>query len=256
MTTVTVQPTKPYPTVGDVLQLARVIVNDAFGPNGVDGDLLSSSQPYTPVLLKSAWEQLQDELADAGVDSLVKEIIIPNFPAVYTTDPAVTVYIDWDGSWDGQTIYPVGDGNPALPYDLVITKSVWERPHGSGTSFTEVVPWDGGLPGGFQSERLRWYEWRNDKLWFKGATQAIDLKVSYLAYLPDLEYDNNAYEVPIMRSLRAMSYIVASEYARPRGAAVADNLYAMAEAEIAKIANRTARRKAVITYRRKPFGCN
>lgn len=249
----------PYATVGEVLQLARVIVNDAFGPNGLAGDLLSNTQPYTPILLQSAWEQLQDELADAGVESLVKETILTAVPAVTAIDPSVTTYITWDGYFDGTTLQPIGVGIPVLPFDMIqpAARGVWERVTGSGSSFSEVTPWDSGLPEGYHSDKLRWYEWRDDKLFFKGATQILDLKLRYLAYRPELAasgtIDDNEL-VPIMRSKRAMAYLVASEFARPRGAAVADNLYAMAESEVEKLTRRTAHWKAAVSYRRKAFG--
>ena len=259
MPIVTPVPGDPYATVGEVLQLARVIVNDAFGPNGLDGDLLSNTQPYTPILLQSAWEQLQDELADAGVESLVKETIITAVPAVTMIDPSVTTYITWDGYFDGTVLQPIDVGIPVLPFDMIqpAAKGCWERVTGSGSAFTEVIPWDGGLPEGYQSDKLRWYEWRDDKLFFKGATQVLDLKLRYLAYRPELAADgtiSNDELVPIMRSKRAMAYLIGSEFARPRGAQVADNLYAMAEAEIAKLTRRTAHRKAAISYRRRAFG--
>ncbi len=254
-------PNQPYPTIGDVLHLARVIVNDAFGPNGVSGDLLSSSNATTVVLLNSAWGQLQDELADAAVETFTKEIILSPLPAVTTSDPSVSVYIAWDGYFDGAIWHNSGVGLPSLPYDMIqpAAQGVWERAYGSGAPYTIVTPNDAGLPEGYQTGKLRWYEWRDDKLFFKGATVSIELKLRYLAYRPDLGADNvlpinEAVLVPVMRSKRAMAYLVASEFARLRGSEVADNLYAMAEAEIEKLTRRSSHRKASISYRRKAFG--
>lgn len=254
----TVQSDKPYGSVGDVLQLARVLINDAFGPNGVEGDLLAVDQPGTPILLESAWEELQSEAADAGIETLVRTIVIPAFPPVYLIDSSVEVFIDWTGSFDGFTKYDQKDDNPALPYNLIVPIKVWERQTGSGAEFIEIINSDGGFPEGQQTDRLRWYEWRGDKLWFKGATTQRDLKVRYIAYLPRLVEDGQPIDertlVPIMRAWRAMAYLIASEFARPRGSQQADNLYALATAEIEKLANRTARRKATVSYRRKAFG--
>jgi hypothetical protein len=253
----TTQSDTPYGTTGDVLQLARVLVNDAFGPNGIEGDILGNDQPGTPVLLESAWEELQSEAADAGIETLVKTIVIPAYPVVYLVDSAVETWIDWTGSFDGDTFYDVKDGNPALPYDLIVPVRLWERPTGSGSEFYPVENSDGGFPEGQQTDRLRYYEWRSDRINFKGATTQRDLKLRYIAYLPRLVQDNKIDErtqVPIMRSWRALAYLVAAEFARPRGSQQADSLYALGTAEIQKIANRTARRKATVSYRRKPFG--
>lgn len=248
---------KPYATVGEVLQLARVIVNDAFGPNGLDGDLLSNDQPTTKVLLNSAWDQVQEELVDSGVETFTKEIIFPSLPPVTQVDPSVSIYISWDGYFDGTNFIPNADGVPTMPFDMIQPLKAWERPTGSGSAFSEVVPTDGGLPEGWQTDKLRWFEWRDDRMNFKGATQAIDLKLRYAAYRQELwaggEPDDNEL-IPLMRSKRAMAYLIGSEFARPRGAQIADNLYAMAESEIAKIARRTAQRKSFISYRRQAFG--
>ncbi len=249
-------PTAPYGTTGDVLQLARVYVNDAWGPNGVAGDILSSANPATAVLLNSAWRELQEELADSGVETLCGEALIPAIPAVALTDPSVQVYLNWVGYWNG-----AGAINPTvvLPQDFIQPRGfMWERPTGSGQQFSKVEPVE-KLPEGYQASQLRWYEWRGDSLWFKGATQVVDLKIPYVSYLPDLASVGSmpipdTTQIPIMRASRALAYLIAAEYAAPRGSEQADSLHAKAMVEIAKITNRTARRKASITYRRRAFG--
>ena len=254
-------PPQPYPNLGDVLQLARVLVNDAFGPNGIEGDILASSQPQTIVYVNSAWEQFQDELIESGVETFTKEVYLPSLPAVTLLDPSAYVYITWDGYFDGTTFQPIGDQVPVLPFDFIqpASEGVWERVTGSAASFTQVIPWDAGLPQGYPLDKLRYYEWRDDKLYFKGATQATDLKLRYVAYRPEFATDNTGTVdetqlVPVMRSRRALAYFIASEYSRTRGADAADNLYAMGESEVAKIARRSSHRKAVVSYRRKSFG--
>jgi hypothetical protein len=248
-------PTAPYGTVGDVLQLARVYVNDAMGPNGIAGDILASPVPATAVLLNSAWRELQEELADSGVETLCGEALIPSIPSVALTDPSVQVYLNWVGYWNG-----AGAINTAfvLPQDFIQPRGfLWERASGSATQFSPVHPVD-KLPEGYQTDQLRWYEWRGDSLWFKGATRTIDLKVPYVSYLPDLAPAGSAIaestQVPIMRASRALAYLIAAEYAAPRGSEAADGLHAKGVVEIEKITNRTARRKASITYRRRAFG--
>ena len=254
MPVVTLNPYAPYPTVDEVLQLARVKVNDAFGPNGLAGDLLATSQPATPVIVKSAWRQLQASLADAGFDKLTKEIVIANFPKVYAQDPAARVWIDWTGCYDGNTFYSQSDGFAALPLDLLVPRFIRERQNGSGNEFTDVVPFDGFFPDGWQAEKLTWWEWEDDKLFFKGATVATDLKIKYGAWLPDIDTTQGNSQLPIMWCDEAMGCLIAEKYSRPRGSAQADSLLAQAQVEIDKMCNRTARRKAPITYRRRAFG--
>lgn len=241
--------TSPYQTIGDVMYMARVFVNDAFGPNGLQGDLLADANPATLILINSAWRSIQDSLADAGVEGLVRNVVLTGIPAAAVNDPSSETYLDWTQYYDGAVSHPEIN----LPYDLIVPTFLWERPSGSSQVFTPVISVDGGLPEGFQAVKFNWYEWRGDKCYFKGATQALDLKVRYLAYYPDLDGKTQT-QLPLMRIGRAMAYLIASEYARPRGAAAADNLYAMAEAEIKKTTSRTARRKASIQYRRQSYG--
>ena len=255
MPTSTVNPTAPYPTVGEVLSLARVKVNDAFGPNGVAGDLLATNQPATPVIFKSAWRQLQATLADNGFDKLTKEAVVLALPAIYQIDPAARVYLDWNGYFNGQSY--TQDGTICLPADLIVPRYVNERQNGSGNEFTEVTPWDGFVPEGYQSERLSWWLWEDDKLYFKGATVVTDLKLRYGSWLLDIDITGqnaNDQQVPIMWCDEALACLIAEKYSRPRGSVQADSLLAQADVEIQKMCNRTARRKAPITYRRRAFG--
>ena len=245
----------PYPTRGDILNLVRVICNDAATALGLSGDLLSDSQPYTDVYVQSAWHWLQDELADAGVERFSKEILITGLPAVTVVDPSIAVYMDWGGFYDGTTYNTQAAGAPVLPADLIVPSFVWERQSGANGIFTKVTMMDGGLPDGAPEEKLRYCEWRDDKLYFRGATGIVDIKLRYIELQPDI--DTNPYtQVPVMRSKRAMAYAIASEWARTLGSPLADNFYAMAQSEMGKITLRTSRRKQAVTYRRRPFGDN
>lgn len=252
--TVPMQNTNPYPTVGKVLHFARLFALDA--DRTMKGYLLSSTQPYMPTLLESAWERLQDDLIDAGVETLTKEAIIQAVPPVGSTDPSVNVYLTWDGFCDGVNAIVE---TPNLPDDLIIPSDLWERPSGSGGVFSPVTPADGGLPDAYSTMlSVGQWEWRDDKLFMNGANGPMDLKARYVAYLPPIALDgqpiNESAKVPIMRCAQAMGYLVASIFAQSRGGVGADKLEASAVREISRITNRTARRKAVVQYRRRSFG--
>jgi hypothetical protein len=238
---------KPYDTVGTVLQYARVFTGDAA--RGLDGDLLSSAQPYTVALLNSAWRRLQDDLIDGGVETLIKEAIISSIPPVFSTDPSVSTFLTWDGYCDGQQLFP----NPNLPNDMVIPSCLWERPSGSNGSFDELKACDGGLPTGYPGASIGYWEWRDDKIFMKGATQVTDLKMRYVTYYPDLDIADIT-QVPVMRSARALGYLIAAEFSAGRGAVAAPQMEANAQREISRMTNRTSRRKAIVQYRRQAFG--
>lgn len=250
--------TTPFDTVGNVLQLARVVVNDAFGPNGVAGDILTDINPGTLIYLNTAWRYLQDELANAEVEALVKEVLFEGLDPVTIIDPSTETYLAWDGYYYGTGV----DQNFLLPFDMIQPSYLWERPSGSGAQFCKMIPLDGGLPGDFPVNVLRFYEWRGNQLAFKGATVPVDVRLRYLAYFGDFvnvissnpPQVDETQQVPIMRCTRALALLIAADFARTRGSDQADTLSGLAESEIDKITNRTARRKAAITYRRKPFG--
>lgn len=238
----------PYPTVGAVLNYARTYANDAA--QGMGGDLLSSQQPYLLTLLNSAWERVQDDLIDAGVETLVKEIVIPSVPPVASSDPAINTYLAWNGFFDGQNM----NISPNAPADMVIPSDLWQRQSGSGQPFYPVTPSDGGLPNAWpQSSSVGRWEWRDDKIQMNGATGLMDLKLRYISYYADLDLTPTT-KVPIMRSAKALGYALAAEFADARGAAGAVGLEAKTVREISRITNRTARRKAVVQYRRAAFG--
>lgn len=245
---------KPYDTVGDVLKYARVYSLDAT--DSLEGDLLASDKPYLLILLNSAWRRLQNDLADSGVETLVKEIIIPAVPPVFKVDPAINVFLTWDGFAASDNAADLGSAQvqiPALPNDMVLPSCIAERPAGSGSAFTAMTAIDGGLPLVNQSTQQRYWEWRDDKIFMKGATVPVDLWLRYVSYYPDLDIVPET-QVPIMRAASALGYLMAAEYASSRGSVLADRLEANAKREIARMTNRTARRKAVVQYRRRAFG--
>lgn len=238
-------PLAPYDTVGYVLNLARVYLNDAT--NGISGDLLASDQPYAAVLLNSAFRKLQDRLMNAGVEVLVRDAIIPSVPVAATDDPSVETFLNWNGYWDGAALID----HPTLPFDMVIPLKVWERHAGTAEFFIPVDPRE-GVPETQQVDRFRFYEWKGDRICFRGATQVNDLKIRYLAYFAELDIAD-ATPIPILRSARAIAYLMSSEFTRARGGSTADNFHALAEEEINTMTLRTTRRKQELSYRRRRY---
>lgn len=234
----------PYDSVTTVLNLARTIVNDTAGPNGLAGDLLSDARPATTVYLNSAWQWLQDELLDHGVELFSREAVITGVPAVGSVDPSVETWMDWTQFSNGVTTFD----NPVLPQDMILPSQVWQRPTGNGP-FYRVSPFEGNQPSMRQGGVLSWWEWRGDKLYMSGSTQTLDLKVRYSSYYADLEIGTDNL-VPIVRCKRALAYRIAFEYTLSKGGTAIPMLEASADAEVLKITNRTAARKQQIVYRR------
>ena len=93
----------PYFTVDDVLNTARVRLNDAI--QQLSGDILKDTQPFTQTMVNSAWLRMQQFLANLGFARLIDEQIITGLPICASSDPASQCWIDWTGFWDGTQIW-------------------------------------------------------------------------------------------------------------------------------------------------------
>ena len=73
--------TSPYDTAEYVLNLTRSLGNDAI--QSLAGSLLSDAQPYTTVYLNSAYRYVQRKMANVGVQTFKKRIILTQCPIIY-----------------------------------------------------------------------------------------------------------------------------------------------------------------------------
>jgi hypothetical protein len=195
-----------FRTTADVLNTARAILNDMQIDSS--GDLLSNSQPYTPVLLNLAYENLQNMLADSGVESVdVDEWVILGVPASPSVDPATQVSLGYDGYFDG-----VNEINAAfsLPEDLLMPMELWERPSGMLTGYSPMTQ----RLGGMRRFGLRGYfgtwEKRLNRIWLPAANQAIDLLIRGTPGLQALTLpsgDQPPVQVPLARCGAALAYL-------------------------------------------------
>jgi hypothetical protein len=237
----------PYPTLDHVLRLARVYTNDAA--QTLDGNLLALTQPYTLEYVNSAWHKLQDELAEAGAPRLEREVILPQVPIASALDPAVQVSVSYTGSNDGALLW----SSPILPQDLMEPMRLHERQAGMIGNFIPMKPAADGLPRVVQGQRLRWWDWKDDSLYFTGATQLNDLLLRYYAYLPEIPNDPKA-QLGILRCQRAMGFYIAGEFAAARGSTAAADLMSKGDDAVQKMTIRIARVKQRLSRRRKPYG--
>jgi hypothetical protein len=85
----------------------------------------------------------------------------------------------------------------------------------NGYGFQLMVQATDGLPPFLDCNQ---YEWRDDGLYFYGATFAQDFKMSYSAYRPPLDINYPDRQVPMMMCEDCLGARVAFEYASARGA--------------------------------------
>lgn len=240
-------PSAPYDTADTVLNFARVSINDAI--EGLSGELLSNSQPYTFTLLNSAWRRLQSDLRELGHDDMYSEAVLLDITACQTTDPGIFCYIDWGGYFDGATY----QASPTLPGDLIVPVRLWERMNGSNDIFLDMAETADGLPGRSKGAWNMEWEWRGDALWFVGATQANDIRMRYEKFLPDIDAAGSAL-VPLMYCARTLALYVAAEFCASRGSGSAATFFQLGQEEARRMARRSVRRKQRGAHRRLPYG--
>lgn len=245
--------TSVYPSVEEVMSLARSIVNDAF--RGGAGRILTDQAPFTIPYINSALRTLQDKLANSGVSNFVKDnYLMLNVPPVPNPDPDIQVVIDWTGyrSTDGS----VSSDKIYLPGDMLVPLDLRERLAGSPMRFTRMVTPQSGICSRQQTGPLMNWEWRNDGIWMNGATTNRDLNLRYEARLPLIasNADFSSTKINIRDSADAMAWRVAYLFASARGAQQAAQLNAEFEQAAARIVVRYTRRDQRLQFNRRPFG--
>ncbi len=239
--------------VYEVLNFARAVLNDMQIDR--EGDLLSNTQPYTEVLLNLCYANLQDKLADSGVEAVsVKEAVVLSVPGSLAMDPATQVRLGYDGYFDGVNT----EALPwTLPQDLLMPMELWERTAGSLSGFRMMTQRLGGFPslGVFGGWGI--WEFRENAIWFPAASQANDLRIRYVPSLPDLRVPPEGeppMQIPLARCGQALAYMIAAELAESRGAVGAPVLRAKAETQIEEMATKSAKRMQQATIRKRAYG--
>lgn len=257
-------PSYPFgDTANAVLNTARSRVGDLIltpggSPTGADpgqqltqvggGTLLAELNPdgslclRTQIIFNSAYRKFQKYLANLGFRLMVGNQIIESLPANANADAAVQTWLSWNGTGlsDGSGF----SATPALPSLLYAPLAIRERTHGT----TAFGPWmtvalNGLLNVPRVTQNYQW-EWRDNSLWFPGASAATDLQIRYRSYLPDLVATGSPatpwyYQiVPVPGCLSALAWYVAIEVCFPRGDEQGyQSALAMAEDEADKVFN-------------------
>lgn len=238
----------PYDEVELILYFARVIANDAGVT--IQGNLLSDSQPYIMPLLNLAWRKLQARLNNNNIEEFPQEVIITGLPAQAASafsDPAIQAYINYSEYNDGASINP----SFQIPSDCLIPVRLWERPTGQNAQFQPMTQSRDGLPSTAKTSYLLLWEWRNDAIFFKGANQALDLRVRYKRILQDVS--STADMIPLIRCAVALAYLVVEIHAAGRGSVILPTFQAEKEDAIKQIINLTTRKHQRVNFRRQAY---
>jgi hypothetical protein len=247
-----------FPTVEEVMILARTFVNDTFpGLQGTQGRILTDAAPFTIPWLNHALRTLQRKLRGEGVSFPIKEQVLLGVPPVVKPDPGVFVNVGFLGTNNGTT----SSASPALPPDCVQPLRVRQRQSNSGQPFRDMQMAQGGLPSTLQGAWLGLWEWRGYAIWMNGATSLYDLMIRYTSGQPPLSASLAPAAFPttniyILDSQDALAGMIAKRYGAARGAkpeALTD-VQALVDDAIADIANEFVRQMQNGSYSRPSYG--
>ena len=250
-----------------IMQLVRSLVNDtqagATDTPG-EGQIFTDNpeiSPFTQPFLNSSIREVYRELRNVGDPVLIKDnVILTNLPIINSpanglgqTDPAVQTILTLGGYFDGVEIWP----DFLLPSDMLYPTQLWERQTGSNNPFQKMEAPSGGLESAIQGPYLRQWEWRNNNLNFRGATQPVDIRMRYYSSLPQFfssTLDFSSTYVPVMDSTDAIAYKTAVKYARMLGSPGLADLNAEAKEQMFQLKNSNVRRMQHETIERIPYG--
>ncbi len=250
----------PYPTIEDVVTLARVYVNDTILSGA--GVIFTDNAPFILPLLNSAIAQFQRDLWNRGVSTMVREIFWMNIPPINSAlgvgvpNAGVFPALGYTGYNDGLNYY----AQPALPSDLLLPLRLWQRSSQTNLTFSEFFPAQAGLPSTYQEYNLGEWEWQGDMIVWNGALIAKDVRMRYLA---TVRYYNSTTvpaafpttQIPFRDSVEALAYYMAYEFASSRlPAGGANDLLANYQKTVDGITTRYTRSNQRTVYERGAYG--
>lgn len=186
------------------------------------GQILTNSADFTPILVNLAYRRFQQFLISLGwVRFVTQNTIIPNVPPVANADTSLNVTLSWSGYNDGVTPHP----SPVLPQDLLKPLHLAGRPTASAPNVTPFIDIDGPetgimrLPSIPKQDWNQFWIWDKDQINMNGANAATDIRVDYLAFLPNFTTGQfpGTQTVPILNSEDAFSGFIAHQFSSVRG---------------------------------------
>ena len=161
-------PYSNYPSLNDIANLARSIVNDdkAGATNTAgEGQILTNSSVTLQNLMNSAIRETYRDIRIMGQPTLIKDnYLVEGITPVNSSlgvgvmNPAVQVSLQFGGYFDGMTM----NSTYTLPSDLLMPLDMWERQSATASEFGHMRQSEGPLRPRNQVQALREWEWRTD----------------------------------------------------------------------------------------------
>src|ERR1017187_10011758 len=167
----------PYDTWGTILNAADARLGKKM-PSlyRTSGGLMSLPQEMSRQLANNGWRRLQDGMVDCGSKRFQSEVFLYGIPAVSgSTNNSLVCQLSWGGFTD-----PYGNVKTAwaLPSDLMYPLWMSESLEGSGNwpspNKPNMNPRPDGIPRLPKQPYNRVWQWKQDAIFFPGATQSVD----------------------------------------------------------------------------------
>jgi len=244
-----------FPNLEDILNQSRAIVNDAYNAGG--GEILQDTAPFTLPYINSSLLEIQDKLGNNAEMSLMVDNFIVIGLEVVAVDPSLQTFIDVNGyhSLNSTGVAVLLDGALVLPTDLLSPEFLWERPSGSNLPFVQMSSPKEGLVSALQGPALNQWEWRQNAIWFRGATTLRDIRIRYRRLeaniAPGTDYTTIYVDFP--GAANALAYLIAFRYVMSRNPDTSVLVRAEADRHLTNMLKRIVRAKQGIDYRRPAY---
>ncbi len=259
-----------FPTIATITNLVRSDIRDdgAGATNTIgEGQILVDNLAVSVTganFFNSAVRELCRKLRIVNAPMLIADNhVLFNIPPMngpmgfQVADPAVQVYIGFNGYYDG-TDWLNGPGNSwQLPQGCYQVMRCWERENGSNDIFNDMGEPANGLEGVYQTSGWGRWEWRQNMVCLPGSLDYRDLRLRYKMILNAMfvaNADPATTYLPIMGCEEAVARIIDRLYAARQGGSVYEMRKAEADSAIWDLLNEEVQGKQGQNYRTLAYG--
>ena len=201
--------------------------------NGIVNVLIQGDWATDAVLLplvNKAYRKVQQRMLEAGSKTMSSETTL-------TLPIGATSLLDTT--------------NPQLPTNFLAPRVLYEKISGAPFFGPSMEPVD-VIPNGPQGSVNRYYSWREDGIWFIGATNALDMLIRYFQALQDMSDGTSS--IQIRGALDCVASYGAFLAASSRGLANAGTFAQLFQEDIKNLLNMQAHARQYLPGRRQPYG--
>lgn len=268
-----ITPSTNFPSLLDVANLVRSFVNDdkmGYTKTPGEGQILvnltsgvaATALPQYVTLTQFMNSAIREVRRDAGImgqPTFIRDnYLLLGLPPINSNlgigvmNPEIQQSLSYVGFFDGVET----NAQLVLPADLIQPLELWERPHGTVHSFTEMHESRSALRPRNQVNSLHDWEYRGNAIWFNGAIHHRDVRIRYIAGLASLAtstIDWSQTFIPIPDCHEAVADKIAVRYARRLGSPQVADLNQQADRSMLRLRQTVVRARQRIDNKRPEF---